>query len=194
MRRVCAGRKDGGIRVHEPIDPPSRPECVTDLENTLGGPRAPWVTGRVENLWIKRAHRGPMDPVRDATLVPGQGLQGSVGRSRRRQVTLLSREAWETATAALGHDPGPANRRANILVSGIDLARTRGRVLLVGSCRIAIGGELTPCERMDEAAPGLRDALRTDWRGGVFGQVLDGGPVSVGDTVRWELDTLIADK
>jgi MOSC domain-containing protein YiiM len=130
-----------------------------------------------------------MDPVRDATLVAGQGMQGSVGRSRRRQVTLLAREAWETATAALGHDPGPACRRANILLSGIDLAHTRGRVLLVGSCRIAIGGELTPCERMDEAAPGLREALRTNWRGGVFGQVLDGGPVSVGDTVTWELDS-----
>jgi MOSC domain-containing protein YiiM len=135
-----------------------------------------------------------MDPVRDATLVPGQGVQGSVGRSRRRQVTLLSREAWETATIALGHDPGPACRRANILVSGIDLAHTRGRVLLVGSCRIAIGGELTPCERMDEAAPGLREALRANWRGGVFGQVLDGGPVRVGDTVSWELESHAATK
>jgi len=135
-----------------------------------------------------------MDPVSNATLVPGQGMQGSAGRSRRRQVTLLSREAWESATAALGHDPGPACRRANILISGIDLAHTRGRVLVVGSCRIAIGGELTPCERMDEAAPGLREALRANWRGGVFGQVLDGGPVSVGDTVSWELDSLTAAK
>jgi MOSC domain-containing protein YiiM len=133
-----------------------------------------------------------MDSVQDATLVPGQGVQGSVGRSRRRQVALLSREAWEAATGALGRDPGPSCRRANILVSGIDLAHTRGRVLLVGSCRIAIGGELTPCERMDEAAPGLRDALRTDWRGGVFGQVLDGGTVRVGDPVSWEPDAVTA--
>jgi MOSC domain-containing protein YiiM len=129
-----------------------------------------------------------MDPVREARLVPGQGIQGSVGRSRRRQVTLLAREAWESATAMLGRDPGPIFRRANILVSGIELAHTRGRVLLVGSCRIAIGGELTPCERMDEAAPGLREALRPDWRGGVFGEVLEGGPVSVGDDVAWEPD------
>jgi MOSC domain-containing protein YiiM len=127
-----------------------------------------------------------MDSVREARLVPGQGLQGSVGRSRRRQVTLLSREAWQSAITDLGRDPGPACRRANILISGIDLARTRGRVLFVGSCRIAIGGELTPCERMDEAAPGLREALRTDWRGGVFGEVLDGGTVRVGDSVTWD--------
>lgn len=127
-----------------------------------------------------------MDSLREATLVAGQGMQGSVGRSRRRQITILAREAWETATAFLDFDPGPACRRANIMVSGIELFHTRGRILLVGTCRIAIGGELTPCERMDEAAPGLRDALRPDWRGGVFGEVLDGGVVRVGDPVGWE--------
>jgi MOSC domain-containing protein YiiM len=142
--------------------------------------------GRVEQLWRKRAHRGSMDPVPEATLVVGQGMSGSVGRSRRRQVTVLAREAWIDATAGLERDPGPVSRRANILVSGIELAHTRGRVLRVGSCRIAIGGELTPCERMDEAAPGLREALRPDWRGGVFGQVLDGGIVRIGDPVEWE--------
>lgn len=146
------------------------------------------MNGRIEELWTKRAHRGPMDSVQEATLVAGQGVQGSVGRSRRRQVTILAREAWLAATEKVGHDPGPVCRRANILVSGIELARTRGRVLLVGSCRISIGGELTPCERMDEAAPGLRRGLEPDWRGGVFGQVLDGGTVRVGDVVAWEMD------
>ena len=133
-----------------------------------------------------------MDPVREATLVVGQGMQGSVGRSRRRQVTILAREAWDSATAVVGHDPGPACRRANILVSGIELARTRGRVLRVGSCRIAIGGELTPCERMDEASSGLRRALEPEWRGGVFGEILDGGIVCVGDSVAWEAEQPLA--
>lgn len=127
-----------------------------------------------------------MDPVREADLVAGQGMQASVDRSRRRQVTIIASEAWARATAAIGRDPGPAARRANILVSGIDFAGTRGRVLAVGPCRIEIGGELTPCERMDEAAPGLRRALEPEWRGGVFGTVLKGGTVRVGDTVNWE--------
>ena len=147
------------------------------------------MTGRIEALWAKRAHRGPMDSMPEATLVPGRGMQGSVGRSRRRQVTILAREAWDSATATIGLDPGAASRRANILVSGIELARTRGRVLLIGSCRILVGGELTPCERMDEAAPGLRRALEPDWRGGVFGEILDGGIVRVGDRVEWETDS-----
>jgi MOSC domain-containing protein YiiM len=129
-----------------------------------------------------------MDARDEATLVTGQGMAGSVGRSKRRQVTILAAEAWQAATTELGHDVDPALRRANLLVSGIELANTRGRVLLVGSCRLAIGGELTPCERMDEAADGLQATLTPDWRGGVFAQVLEGGAVRIGDRVEWEID------
>jgi MOSC domain-containing protein YiiM len=148
--------------------------------------------GRVEALWSKRAHRGPMDARREAVLVAGQGMDGSVGRSKRRQVTVLSREAWGAATAELGTDLDPALRRANILVSGIELADSRGRVLLVGACRLVIGGELTPCERMDDAADGLQPLLRPEWRGGVFAQVLEGGPIRVGDRVEWDVAVGVA--
>jgi MOSC domain-containing protein YiiM len=144
--------------------------------------------GRIEAIWAKRAHRGPMDAVREATLIMGQGLAGSVGRSRRRQVTLLEREAWEESLAEVGANADASRRRANILVSGISLARTRGRVLVVGSARLAVGGELTPCERMEEVAPGLQTAMRADWRGGVFAQVLADGVIHVGDRIEWEDD------
>lgn len=127
-----------------------------------------------------------MDSVTEATLVEGQGVAGSVDRSRRRQVTLLESEAWLASVAELGVERDPAMRRANILLSGVRLAQTRGAVLEIGDARLAIGGELTPCERMDEAAPGLQAALRPDWRGGVFAQVIAGGIIRVGDQVEWK--------
>jgi MOSC domain-containing protein YiiM len=142
--------------------------------------------GQIEAIWIKPAHRIPMKQVASGELVAGRGLAGNVDRSRRRQVTLLEAESWNRCISELNGTTDPSARRANILVSGLRLAHTRGHVLRVGSARLAIGGELTPCERMDEALPGLQEALRKDWGGGVFAQVLSGGVISVGDGVSWE--------
>ena len=143
-------------------------------------------TGRLEAIWIKRAHRGPMDAVHEARLVEGRGVDGSVDRSRRRQVTIISREAWAACMAELGAELDPSTRRANLLVAGIDLETTRNKVLRIGDARLLIGGEVTPCERMEEAHAGLQATMRPHWRGGAFAQVLSGGQIQVGDPVYWE--------
>jgi MOSC domain-containing protein YiiM len=141
--------------------------------------------GVLQAIWIKRAHRGPMDPVKQAKVAAGQGVVGSVDRSRRRQVTILSQEAWSACMSELGAELDPATRRANLLVSGIDLEQTRNRVLLIGDARLLIGGEVTPCERMEEALAGLQATMRPHWRGGAFAQVLSDAEIRVGDPVRW---------
>ena len=153
---------------------------TTEMTNTYKG------SGVLEAIWIKRAHRGPMDGVEDAQLVEGKGVAGSVDRSRRRQVTILTREAWDACMAEVHAAVDPAKRRANLLVRGVDLEGTRNRVLRIGDARLLIGGELTPCERMDEAFPGLQKAMRPHWRGGAFAQVLVGGTIHIGDDVCWE--------
>ncbi|MCL4215079.1 MAG: MOSC domain-containing protein [Gemmatimonadales bacterium] len=143
-------------------------------------------TGRVEALWTKRAHRGVMDPRTEATFVAGKGIDGNTCRSSTRQVTIIAREAWDEMMRTLGAAVDPAARRANVMVSGVALERTRGRVLRLGGVRIRVLGETRPCERMDEAHDGLRAVMGESWRGGVFGEVLDDGLVTVGDAVRWE--------
>ena len=142
--------------------------------------------GRVEQLWVKRAHRGPMDPQSTIELVAGSGVAGSADRRGRRQVTIIEREVWDALMTELGGDAGPETRRANVLVSGIDLRRSRGRVLRLGQTRVRVAGEVKPCERMEEAVPGLRALMFPEWRGGAFAEILEGGPVAVGDTVAWE--------
>ena len=54
------------------------------------------MSGRVEALWIKRAHRGPMDPAQTVTLVEGEGIESDANRGRsvarfetRFQVTIV---------------------------------------------------------------------------------------------------------
>jgi len=144
------------------------------------------MAGVLEAIWLKRAHRGPMDAKSSAILVPGKGLEGSVGRSSRRQVTIIEREVWDALMRETGSDAPPSTRRANLMVSGIRLADTRKRVLRVGNTRLEISGETKPCERMEEAVPGLRAAMYASWGGGAFAKVLSGGEVRVGDEVDWE--------
>ena len=142
--------------------------------------------GSLKAIWIKRAARGPMDARETATLVVGRGLVGNANQGGRRQVTVVSEERWAEVGRTLAVEVAPRLRRANLLVSGVDLENSHGRILRIGPCRVRLVGETRPCERMDEAHPGLRDALRPRWGGGAYGEVLDDGEIHVGDAVMFE--------
>jgi MOSC domain-containing protein YiiM len=139
-------------------------------------------------IWIKRANGGPMDPAAEADLVAGRGIVGNADQGRRRQVTIIDEDVWAEVMRRLGASLDPKARRANLMVRGVGLANSRGRVLRVGACRIRVFSETRPCNNMDEALPGLRAALSDGWGGGCFGEVLDDGRIRVGDPVAWEDD------
>lgn len=142
--------------------------------------------GQVEEIFIKRAKGGPMDAAARATLKAGRGIVGNANQGGLRQVTLLARERWDGLMSRLGGELDASARRANVVLSGIDLENTGGRMLRVGACRLLVHGETKPCEQMEDALPGLRTAMREGWAGGVFAEVVEGGDIVVGDRVAWE--------
>lgn len=140
--------------------------------------------GTVEAIYLRPAARLPVRSVVEANVVAGRGIEGDHAGGGRRQITILSREAWEDACRAFGREVDPAVRRANVLVSGIDLGATIGSALRLGDVVVDVTGETRPCELMDDdGRVGLCAALRPERRGGVCGSVREGGVLRVGDVV-----------
>jgi MOSC domain-containing protein YiiM len=127
-----------------------------------------------------------MDAIHRVRTVAGKGLEGNANQGGKRQVTIVSSKHWGEVTAPLGDTPDPRLRRCNLLVSDIDFADARGKIMKVGSVRIRIYGETKPCYQMEEAAPGLQAAMSVPWGGGAFGEILDDGEIAVGDPVTLE--------
>lgn len=125
-----------------------------------------------------------MDPAPRVRVVAGKGIVGNANQGGKRQVTIVSNRHWREVTAPLGDVPDPRLRRANLLVSDIDFADARGKILTIGAVRIRIYGETRPCEQMEDAVPGLESAMSVPWGGGAFGEILDDGEIVVGDHVE----------
>ncbi len=138
----------------------------------------------MEALWLKPEAYGPMEPVEELGVVARTGIERNADWGGKRQVTVIEKERWDAMMAALGGvDLDPSARRANVMVSGCDLGDSRHHILHLGDVRVEIRGETRPCERMDQAYQGLRRVMAAPWNGGVYGVILDGGAIRVGDTV-----------
>ncbi|MCC9624572.1 MOSC domain-containing protein [Thalassospira sp. MA62] len=133
----------------------------------------------------RRKSRAPMETLDNVKVTTDLGVDGDVrGKLRRRQITVLAVEDWDAACAEISKPDLPWTvRRANFLVSGIALPRDKGARIAIGDVVLQITGETDPCKFMDDAVPGLKDALTPEWRGGVTCRVIEGGHAALGDPV-----------
>ncbi len=140
--------------------------------------------GRLVGIARREKKRAEMEILKDAEISDESGVANDFrGRPGKRQVTVMSAEAWASACKELGQEIPWTTRRANLLVEDVELPQRTGDVIKVGGVRLLITMEVDPCSRMEEQVQGLRSALTPEWRGGVACTVLKGGPVRVGDNV-----------
>ena len=140
--------------------------------------------GKVEDIARRKKIPASMETLNTVTVDEKTGLVGDIrGGALKRQVTILSAEAWNSVCEELKTELPWTTRRANILVSGIKLPQESGYQIQIGEVLLEVTRQTDPCERMDEQYLGLTNALMPDWRGGVCCSVVRGGNIMKGDKV-----------
>ena len=123
-----------------------------------------------------------MQLVRSAKVVEGLGIEGDkhASAASKRQVLLADKEALD----AVGVLPGTI--KENVTVEGVNLMQlpAGSRVRLGRSAVVEITAVCEPCFRMDEIRDGLKQEL--EGRRGMVSRVIQGGTISVGDTITIE--------
>ncbi len=150
------------------------------------------MAGRLGGIAIRAISRGDIVLPGRATISCEAGVEGDFrGALAQRKgrpgyvVTLIEADSWHAAMAEIGGNEPWWKRRANLLIEGLRLPRAVGTQLRIGGeVVLEVSMECDPCRRMEEVAPGLRAALKPDWRGGVRARVLVPGEVAVGDPIR----------
>jgi len=150
------------------------------------------MAGRLAGIGRHDRPKGPIETVESVSVTAAAGINGdhrgalaALKPERRRQVSLIERDSWDTASSESGCSLEWWNSRRNLLVEGLRLPREEGARIAIGnSLVIEVTCECDPCERMDALHMGLREALTPDWRGGVLGRVIADGEIAVGDEIR----------
>ena len=140
--------------------------------------------GTLRGIAVRDQSRAPMQEREKVDVTVEGGITEDYRGTGLRQVTFLSAEQWEACLQELGAEMPWHTRRANVLVEGVDLFDAIGMRLQIGTCVFDIHGETEPCQRMDELHDGLRETLTPDLRAGVWGRVVSGGTLEIGQSVR----------
>jgi len=146
---------------------------------------APVSPGEVVWIGVRPERKALMQALETAEIDEAQGLVGDhyLGRSRKRQVTLIASEHLAAIASYLGRaDVSPLDLRRNIVTRGINLLALKDAWVQIGEAVLETTQECHPCSRMEAAfGPGGYNAVRG--HGGLTMRVVRGGRVRLGDTI-----------
>lgn len=153
----------------------------------------PMFEGRVVAMFIAPAEGAPMQAREAVEALAGKGLDGdryaieagkfSGTKLGKRAVTLIEREAIRAANDSYGVDLAEQETRRNLVVEGVPLNHLVGQEFLVGDVRLR-GYDLSePCAYLEEVT-GKQARKAFVHRGGLRAEIVEGGPIRIGDPVR----------
>jgi MOSC domain-containing protein YiiM len=149
--------------------------------------------GQIEGIFVAAAAGAPMQAREDVRAIAGVGLDGDryaqgIGTYSNvpgggRQATLLDAALIESLRAEHGIELSLAETRRNFITRGVDLAALVGKRLQIGEALCEVVRDCPPCAYLESLTrPGVLKAMVG--RGGLRLEILRGGTIHVGDTLR----------
>jgi MOSC domain-containing protein YiiM len=153
--------------------------------------------GRVVAIYVAPGEGVPMEARDAAHAIAGKGLDGdryaieagkySGTKVGKRAVTLIEREAVDGVRAEYDLELAEQETRRNLVTEGVPVNHLVGKEFTVGGVRMRGYDLAEPCAYLEGLTrPGVRAALIH--RGGLRAEILDDGPIRVGDAVRLSED------
>ncbi len=147
--------------------------------------------GKIEWIGLRSKKRGAIETVNEVVVDEMTGLAGDhyIGKSRKRQVTLIQAEHLKVVGSILKKEIDPKLTRRNIVVEGINLLSLKDKQFAIGEeVVLEFTGLCHPCSRMEtNFGAGGYNAMRG--HGGITTKVIKGGVIRVGDEVIFKVQT-----
>jgi MOSC domain-containing protein YiiM len=149
--------------------------------------------GQLLGIYIGNRKTDNLLQVDHVEAIPGRGLAGdryflkdgtfSTKDGPDREVTLIEMEALEAIRREYEISLEPAQARRNLVTRGVPLNHLIGREFAVGNVVLRGLRPCEPCGHLEKLTiKGIEKSLRH--RGGLRAQVIQGGILRSGDTVR----------
>ena len=145
--------------------------------------------GHLLNIFLTGKRAGVLNSLDAVEAVAGRGLVGDryflpLGKiNPEQEITLIEIEALEGLAREYQITLQPHLARRNLLTQGVPLNHLVDREFLVGNVRLRGVKLCEPCGHLESLTRGgLKKGL--SHRGGLRAQILQGGMVRVGDTLK----------
>ncbi|RKF15207.1 MOSC domain-containing protein [Roseovarius spongiae] len=148
--------------------------------------------GSIMSIHIAPEARAPMQPLDEARLVAGVGIEGdryATGRGHYskfpdiREITLIEEETLVALKRDHDLDLAPIEHRRNLTTRGVPLNHLVGRRFRVGEALLEGGRLNTPCRYLDLVTGKSAYELLIH-RSGLNCRIVEGGTIRPGDPVR----------